>query len=108
MINHIILATGQCNLTLRLKSETEMGRERVSASDGVGLKRPRLMNGNVPLLLHASVPPLRHATCHGYSINHTIKQSNGAHSDAIPSSLVLPFRQANALTHLDESRQSSV
>lgn len=34
------------------------------------------MNGNVPLLLHASVPPLRQAPCHGYSINHSIKQSN--------------------------------
>lgn len=32
------------------------------------------MNGNVPLLLHASVPPLRQAPCHGYSINHSIKQ----------------------------------
>lgn len=33
MINHIILATGQCNLMLELKSETAMGRERASVRD---------------------------------------------------------------------------
>lgn len=34
------------------------------------------MNGNGPLLLHASVTPLRQAPCHGYSINYSIKHSN--------------------------------
>lgn len=34
------------------------------------------MNGNVLLLLPTFVPPLTQALCHGYTINHNIKQLN--------------------------------
>lgn len=101
MINHIIVSTGLCKPTLQLKFETEMGRERaIEWHKREGVKGPRLMNGNVPLLLHASVPPLRHAPCHGYSINHSIKQSNTQRSTFLPMpNLPLLHSQAHRDTH---------
>ena len=58
------------------------------------------MNGNVPLLLHASVPPLRQAPCHSYSINHSIKQSNIQRFTFLPMpSLPLLHSHAHMHTH---------
>lgn len=58
------------------------------------------MNGNVPLFLHASVPPLRQAPCYGYSINHSIKQSNIQRVTFLPMpNLPLLHSHARKRTH---------
>lgn len=57
------------------------------------------MNGNVPLLLHASVPPLRQAPCHGYSINHSIKQSNIHCFTFLPVPNFLPYIHTHTSVH---------
>lgn len=57
------------------------------------------MNGNVPLLVHASVPPLRQAPCHGYSINHNIKQSHIHCCTFLPVPNFLPYIHTHTSVH---------